>query len=223
MRGRDFSKIAKKLMPSFPGFAVKNGLMFRKPLNDILVGICFDASSYSKDAFYIWYFVLPLYVPTPFLHFAHGDRLRSGNVNIYDDQWNASTGDLILKLNLALTKQAMPQISEVHSPCDFIKKIRMWLAPDRTVVREAIAYSLIRIEEFKKAEIALSSLAEELEGSAYSSDPPIRARAQLLVSKLREDPAHAQDQLDRWEETTVKKLRMEKYWDGFDRTPALPT
>jgi hypothetical protein len=51
MTKKELAAIAKRLLPSFPGFTLKGALMFVQPLDHTLRGFQFEPSAFSKKAF----------------------------------------------------------------------------------------------------------------------------------------------------------------------------
>jgi hypothetical protein len=97
---REFVAIEKRLLPNFPGFAIKGALMFIQPLGDTLRGFHWEPSGFSKKEFYVNAFFLPLYVPTKHLHFTFGHRIGSTK------RWSADRSDLETALSSEMQKEA---------------------------------------------------------------------------------------------------------------------
>jgi hypothetical protein len=209
LKDREFAALGRKLALAFPELVVQGYLMFRKPLNDVLCGVAFETSGFDKNAFYLWQFFLPLYVPTTYLHFSFGERARAPGGG---ERWDSTAGDIILQLSLALKQQIIPFISGVETAGGVRDRVKRMKSSESARNKEAAAYSLIRMEDFSRAALELESLEIELAGSQHESDCLIRERAAELVSKLGSDTVGAQNQLDQWEVETVRSLRLEKHW-----------
>ena len=86
--------IKQRLLAKFPGFAASGqGDLFVSPVNHIWRGFSFQKSS-GSPMWYVWYNVLPLYMPIEFSHIGLGGRVRFDrkyfaewfrkNIQIYD-------------------------------------------------------------------------------------------------------------------------------------------
>lgn len=214
MRNRDFHSLMQKTVVADLGYVSVRGVCIRKPFNDILSGLALDTSAYSKNDFYIWYFSLPLYIPTSFIYFSLGDRLISGIGTPSMERWNAVDPNLLPHLNRALEEQALPFLRQASSPQGLIDALISYGWEARKTAIEATAYSFVRIGEFEKAKGKLEEFISELEPDEIEHDIPKKERAELLLHALRHDPQKAQDQLSEWVDETLTNLRLRDYWDG---------
>ena len=107
MKSKEVEAMAMQLLPKLPGFRVKGRLMFAQPVQHVLRAIYFDASS-SADAFYVWVFFLPLYVPQEDLSFNLGKRLRPAG-------WNRNEPGMLDKLTRSIETEAVPFLNSVST------------------------------------------------------------------------------------------------------------
>src|SRR5262245_24785188 len=100
------------LEQKFPDYRLKNRLVVRVPLGNILCGVLFESSAFSKGAFCVDIFVQPLYVPSEHLVLTFGMRVPG--------QWeyDASVVDeLAPRVLRAVRDQALP-FHQTHSTPD---------------------------------------------------------------------------------------------------------
>lgn len=203
MTTKEFVLLEKRLLPSFPGFAVKGRLMFIPPVEHTLRGFNFEPSGFNKKALYITSFFLPLCVPKKYLSYEFGNRLKGTG-------WRADMADLETVLTAAMQKE-VPFLNSLQTPSDVLEAIKLRVRDSKNPYHhEAAAYVLARIGEVSEAVAALDRLLQLLDlNVGWQRDMADRARA--LKSQLVSDPAAAQKQLDVWEAETAKNLGLEEF------------
>ena len=205
MTTKQFVALGKGLLSDSPEFVMKGRLMVLSPLEHILKGICFEPSSFDKDSFYVNVFVLPLFVPTKFVHFLFGGRIRSNG----RDRWGANIPNLIAQLRESVKREALPFLSQITSVSDFVKMAKSHPSSNPHTP-EAIAFALARAGWNKEAIEVIDQLLGQV-NLEVSWQREMADMAQLLKSLLLTDPAAAQRQLDAWEAETVKNLGLEEF------------
>jgi hypothetical protein len=207
VKNRQFATLARHLARELPNFAVKDYLVFQCPIARSLNGLCFESSSHEDRAFYVWYFFMPLCVPSKFLYFNFGERLRlrSGS-----DRWNADDPRLVSEMSCAIRQQAIPFISGLTLPLEIAKKIERIGKQDTPMTLEAAAYSYILAGEIDRARTVLDRLTVALDPK-YTSDVEIRSRSQTIVAKLSSGICDAREQLLSWERETIGYLGLKEF------------
>lgn len=201
MTNKQFVALEKELLSSLPGFSIRGSLMFLPPVEELVRGFSFEGSSFDKTSFYVSVFVLPLCVPTEYLYFNFGNRVRHGRGA---DRWSIDRPHLLEELGAALKGQALEFLRPIELLYDFVKVAKSFpLSNPHT--RQAIAYALIRVGEFKKGASVLNELLRQLD---LKSDwqREMAERAESLRGKLILNPAEAQRQLETWEAQSAKDL-----------------
>ena len=201
MNSKDFSALARQILPSVPGYFVRGPLIFARPVGAILRAIYFEGSSFDKRSFYVWAFFLPLFVPTTHLSFTLGVRLRQ---RLGGDRWNADDLNLVADIDDAIRTQALPFLNKAESPRD-LPLVADLLGANNLYVQEAIAYCLAWAGETIKAIQRLDRLTELLD-TRISWQAEMERNAQVLKKKLLKSPVDAQEQLDTWERETKSNL-----------------
>jgi hypothetical protein len=206
MKKKEFEAIGKHLLPELPDFAAKGSLVFRTPVQSILQGLCFEGSDFNQKSFYISIFILPLFVPTKFVHFLFGNRLRINGA----DRWNANTPGMATQLSATIKREALPWFSHNRLLENIVCLAKAHPNPTDPHVQESIAYMQIRSGDIKQANVSLDQLVSVLRGDV-PWQREMADRAKSLKSQLLTDPTAAQRQLDAWEAETVKNLGLEEF------------
>lgn len=110
-------------MPCLPNWSIKGPFIYASPTQHILRGLCFEGSGFDSVTFYMTVFFLPLCVPTKIVSLTFGKRLRRAK----GESWDKNDPELISALRMAVTREALPFLSEVESlpSPDFISLLLM--------------------------------------------------------------------------------------------------
>jgi hypothetical protein len=223
MKKTQFESLCKPLLPYLSGFACKGWLLYARPLGHVLRGFYCDPSGFAPTEFRVHVFFLPLYVPTEYVHFAMGKSLK-------DDKgceiwWKIDDPDLSQKLLTTIYEQGLPFIAGVEDPRQLADKARELLTRTKLERREllgiaadsekdpyedpykleAIAYSLIMIEDYCGARAALARLTKALD-TRVPWQSEIMKRANQIDETLSDYPHQAKSLLEQWEQVTLKNL-----------------
>lgn len=207
MKSKEFTALAKKLMPNLPGFAVKGSMAIMRPVKTVLRGIYFEGSSFDTKSFYVWVFFLPLFVPTNVVNFNLGQRLR---VPGGGDRWSTDMPNLIGDLTAVIERDALPFLTGVESPLDVARAAGRNQSPQDPYVQQAVAYAWARAGEVKRANDELEKLIHLLDARITWQHALIE-RADRLRAMLLEKPEDVQAQLDAWENETSRCLGLEGF------------
>jgi len=201
MKTSDIRSLSKYLLPHMPTFVHKGKLLYASPLNHVLRAFHFDSSAFDKETFYVTVFYLPLYVPSSHIHLGFGERLRSSK----GQAWNLSDPRLGEELLACIQQQGLPFLEAVKQPCDVVTAIQRLGIDSNVYNLEAMAYSLVMIDNVVAAQQALERLTKLLDTSV-PWQAEMKTRAMELARKLDIDPQEARRQLAEWEQATVKNL-----------------
>ena len=177
MPTKDFVAIEKRLLPDFPGFAVKGALMFIRPLGNTLRGFHWEASAFSKRDFYVNMFFLPLYVPAKHLHFTFGHRVGRNK------RWSADSPNLESALSSAMQKDVL-FLNSLKTPKDVAEALEPLTKPNKVAYvnphcYEAFAYALAQAGEITAAGDAINTLLNKT-NLTVDWESEIASRAQLI-------------------------------------------
>lgn len=202
MTTRQFVALEKRLLPKFPGFAIKGRLMFLTPLEHTLRGFSFEGSAFDKTSFYVTNFFMALCIPRRHLIFNLGERLRERG----SDRWSANEENFETILRSEMGKQLL-FLTQLKTPMDVVDAAVRRGNPKDPYRQETIAYMLAFAEQVKAAIQALDGLLAMLDtGVQWQHEMAIRAR--LLRSKLVDDPRSARAQLELWKKETLQSLSL---------------
>lgn len=206
MKTTEFIALEKRLLPNFPGFAIKGSLMLLPPLEHTLRGFDFDGSDFDRTSFYVHAFFLPLCVPSKYLSFNFGERMRHNGA----DRWNITDANVEIELELSMQKE-VPLLRRLETPEAVIDALRFRaLRSQDPYAYQAIAYMLAREGNIRTAVAELDHLIESLDPSS-DWELAMAARADLLRTKLLENPEGAKKQLEAWQAETIQNLGLERF------------
>lgn len=208
MKNSEFKAIEKRLVAYLPGFSVKGQLMCLVPLGSVLRGFCFEPSGSAKDAFYLWIFFQPLFVPAKEINLTFGYRLEDSR------RWRNNEPDLESTL-LRSMKAEVVKLLKLHNAATVARALEAFTKPNSNGYvnpncREAFAYALAQAGEVEKAIQVLETLTNSIDTTIdWQSEIALR------VSRIRElflsRPEDAIDQLKSWEYETVQNLGLERF------------
>lgn len=208
MTTKEFVTLERRLLPSLPGFAVKNRLMLVTPIEHTLKGLNFEGSSFDKSSFYVTWFYLPLSVPRRHLILSLGTRLRLRNGV---DGWTSAAPDVVPALLDAIRGDAMPMLATLQTPRDVAgAALAEFRATKAAIGLESAAYLLARDGDTINALALLDELLAFMPRTGAAC-LDIVSRAEQLQRLLRDDAAAAKAQLLAWEAESVRNLRLEEF------------
>jgi hypothetical protein len=204
MTTREFVGLEKQLVRELPGFAIKGRLMFASPVQQVLKGINFEPSAFSKKMFTVTVFVTPFCVPHRHLSLNFGKRLRHKESGA---RWDGDMLNLPSELAAVLKSQAVPFLSRANSLRDFVELAKSFSFENPHTL-EAIAYVLARVGDFQQAASVLDQLLEQLDVKVPWQEE-MANRAVALRAKVSSNPTEAKHQLETWEAETRQNLGLE--------------
>lgn len=148
--------------PRMEGYKCHGRLLYRAPVGLVLEGFYFDRSA-TKNAFYIWGFVQPLYCLSDDVCFSFGERLRDVRRHQLweiDEDLMETVGEDVL-VQIAKGQRWLEQINTVEKVYANLKKLRG--KPYSSYVLQAVAYSSVLINGARQALKDLSALKQNLE------------------------------------------------------------
>lgn len=196
----------RTLSPSFPNYCGIGKLFVETPIGDMLNGFAFDDSSYDTNWVRVYALILPLYVPTQFLHL--GFSLVIGGPN---KTWDFQTEGIEQTLTQTMQNEGLLYLSRFDTPIKLAKDLaECKKAPENLHVMEAVAYSLAVSEKWLEADEALARFLRRLERVEEHNESTIdmKQRAELLHTLIMDNPEQALAQLQAWREQTLANLKL---------------
>ena len=158
MKKKQFESICRKILPNLPGFVSKGWLLYAHPTSHILRGFCCDGSGFNPSLFVVWVFALPLYVPTQYVSFNFGSRLK--NEKGCDKWWDVQEPDLANKLRNHIQQQGLPFLDGVRQPSEMVAFAERFPGKANPHSMEAVAYSLAMADDYSGAASRFGSACE---------------------------------------------------------------
>jgi hypothetical protein len=186
---------------------VKGNLLFQKPIQDVLCGLCLESSGFSASAFYPNIFVQPMYEKASCLVFSIGERFR-GNWQLEDDgivekliRQMRSIG--LLFWNTFGTAQKLASL-----PLDPPDLRRLVTAGYSLVIcnRSAEAERVLRAADKRLRE----TYADQMRADPSFWGNAVRAEIREMLGDLRE-PKSAITRLKAWRQFTLEALGLSAY------------
>lgn len=204
MRHRELKPLFRTMLPSLPGFVGHKSLLIKAPMNGLLRAVDFDPSGFDKASFYVATFVMPLCVPSDYLHLTFGQRIRQHGKT---DGWSMTMDDLAAELLRDIQAQALPYLARADT---FLSAVDVISAFSNPHAPKAMAFLLARAGERKRATALINEYLPKLRLDSHWEkeifDISTRLRDMLIA-----DPEAAHRQLLEWEEYTIQKLRLEAF------------
>jgi hypothetical protein len=229
--------IKEKVLPEFPGFVGPFGgaAFFAMPMNHLWRGFSFQKSS-GVPMWYVWYNVLPLYMPLDGMQIGLGGRVSFDNKqftewfarNIDDklerpvpatnfvDCWVLEENQMdeaVTLLISALKTAKSKYIDPFQTPLDVAKNGPEVFGAESWNRIELYAYSFIYAEEFGPALSMLDSLLRRIHEKLGFVEQKsfLQIRVERVLELLRHEPSAAKQQLVEWEQNSIRLLKLEKY------------
>jgi hypothetical protein len=195
---RAFEAIGKKLASHLDGFVVKGPLMAICPIGHVLRGLYFEPSAFDSESFYVSVFFQPLLVPSKVIGLNMGRRLPG--------PWNANDPDLIQRLLVVVTQDALPFLERVGTLRGAAEMAeQMAKASKDLYALQAAAYLATLAGDTAGAREALERLLQILD-TKVPWQREMAARAKMLLQQTIEGHPHAICWLEGWEKETAANL-----------------
>lgn len=202
MNKKQLVTLANNISEKFDNFSIHETLIITHPINHLLRGIYLENSS-ASDHFYIWYFCLPVFVPTKHISFNFGYRLKYAG----SDRWCANMQNLLPELVSGVNLQAIPYLSKFNSVNEFIDTVQNSDEIKNLHQIRALAYASVIVGDYKAAHSFFDEIKEK---ANIKIDWHIELVTQVtnLFDKLTFIPEDALKQLMSWELETLVNLKL---------------
>lgn len=220
MRVERLMRVVKEhILPSLPNFRVKrSSCLYVTPVEMIWRAFYFQTSYLDPEAFTVWAFAQPLYVPYEHIVLNIGGRLGW----LWRDKdiwWRIQLGDADSERDTMqdvlwyIQKVGLPFIESMQTPKDIIYWIQKKSGnPNDEHYQEVIAYSYVLLGDYKRALHIVDRLISTL--NRHKEDYPwmfeMEERVNLIKDLLQQSPEAAVQQLCEWRNWTLKQLRLDK-------------
>jgi len=220
MKASDLMRVVRKqILPLLPNFKYKpTTILYATRVDMVLRAFYFQTSYLDKEAFTVWVFAQPLYVPCDHFVLNIGGRLgwfQRGEEIWW--RWRPNDAELekqvMQEVYWYIQKHGLPFLERVRTPNDIIWWIDKKSTNPRDVYyQETKAYSYVLVGDYRRALQILSRLYTELRHDEpnYPWMGEMAERVSLIQSLLEQSPEAAIQQLHEWRNWTLTKLRLEK-------------
>ena len=174
------------------------------PTEHILRGFLFERTL-SKDMYYLWRVITPLYMPANLLFLDYSKRISKGGYLRLTREGLDETAERIASI---MSPGHLSYLRRVRGPKEFLKHVG-WMAGNTTLnfrVDLALTHYLLgNVDQCIKIleRLPLENLAA-----------PIRSNIVPFFAELRTSPADAASRLQAWERETVERLGLAETMSG---------
>jgi hypothetical protein len=177
-------------------------MLYVKPIGEMLRGVDFDGSRFSKTSFYDHVFFVPLCVPMQHVHFTFGFRIRKGG-------WNYAPG-IEAELSEAIEQEAIPFLSRIKTYGDAADDLRTRMGESGNPhVHEAIAYCSVMAGDHRHAREAMARALVNAHQRNIPWQNDLAHRVEAVGELLDRSPEAAKERLRWWEDETKRNLGLE--------------
>lgn len=204
-------KVVQPLLQNNPDLVVVGRCVFIKPIQHVLRGIVFGQSLDPKVFIPGWAVMFP-FEPRDSLPMNWGNR-------IYKVHWDVTDPELPIHLRQAIEKQALPRLRRIKTIEDLVG----------FVTKRRFPLTYLDLYEHRKifVDIARGDLGSARSICEYMATQPAKNRylplemheeydritKELCPLIARNDRAALARLLHKYEEGTIRKMKLEKYWE----------
>lgn len=229
MKAADLMRVVKRhILPHLPEFRVKRwSFLYATPVDMVWRAFHFQVSYTEQEAFTVWMFAQPLYVPADCPVTDIGESLgrscyrrnRWWTIQLGDAQSEQQVMDEVLWL---IQKVGLPFLGRLKTPADIIRWIQKKSDdPDAPYSQEILAYSYILEGDYRRARRMIDRLIPELQHEIDESSlthrtlvqsiyEPTIERLTQIKDLLGQSPDLAVQRLYEWRHWSLKQLRLEE-------------
>ena len=173
------------------------------PTEHILRGFAFERTL-SKDMYYLWRVITPLYMPANPLFLDYSDRISKGYLRLTREGLN-ETAERIASI---MSPGHLSYLRRVRGPKEFLKHVG-WMAGNTMLnFRVDLALTHYLLGNVDQCIKILERLPLE------DLPPPFRVHIVPFFTELRTRPAAAASRLQAWERENVERLGLAKTMIG---------
>ena len=205
MKQREFASLLQHPLIQLEGFVLRKNLLLKPLVGSLLRGFCLESSGFDRRAFYVTCFVMPMCVPTTYIDFTFGDRVRKAAGG---DRWKADDTDLAAELGAAL-RQAANVLSSINSLSDFIAYAESsHVRTERNL--EGVGYALARAGQITRAIAVFDELLGKID-MRVDWQSELAGRINDLRRMLTDSPEKAHRHLVSSERETIRNLGLDEF------------
>lgn len=198
--------LVKPLLARHSDLALVGRLVVVKPVRHLLRAVCIDRTSAANEFHPVWAIVF-LFEPDVIFSFNWGDRFQSR------EYWNAEDPATQVDLCAAIEREALPKLRPVETLDDFVVYLDnpKFTTLETHPLRGAFVYAARG--DFARARDACARVEANAVYARYMSDEYNSLTRELYPLVKAEDRVGLARLLHEWEAASVRKLKLEQYWE----------
>jgi hypothetical protein len=174
------------------------------PTEHILRGFAFERTL-SKDMYYLWRVIAPLYIPANPIFLAYSKRLSKGE---YFQLTREGLDEIAERIASIMSPGHLSYLRRVRGPKEFLKHVA-WMAGNTMLnFRVDLALTHYLLGNVDQCIKILGCLPLE------DLPPPFRVHIIPFFTELRTSPADAASRLQAWERENVERLGLAETMSG---------
>lgn len=206
MKKIQWEGLARRVLPSLPGYQWSGWFLHRPVREGLLSGFCCDHSGVEPDRFALVAFAFPLFMPPEVgFHLNFGRRLRDASGR--EARWDRLEADPEATLIPALLRADAEIFHPYPVDTDSLKLLRFLGAPADPYLAEATAFCHARAGRFSAARRTVQNLLDSL-NAENPWHQAMADRLSLLDSLLNAPPDQLAARMEGWIETHRLHLRL---------------
>lgn len=194
------SLIRNHLRPALKGFQTHRKLLYRVPPSPLVRGFYLTVSRHPPEAFAVWVFIQPCYIPSETLWFNMGKRL--GTISGGAEKWweietPGHAGEIMRDVLSLIEKEGLPYLNERDSLQDVVRVYGPLAREPNATLMETVSGALVLLGDDKRATRLIDKLVatcdKHMSKSPFLADTQVRAKE--LNEALLRNPTEARQLL----------------------------
>ena len=208
MKKTDIRNLYDIIKAEMSGYRLKQDLLVQVPIHNILCGILFESSGFSKEAFNISVFVQPLYVPAERVVVNFGMRLPGVWEYVPSD-----SRDLAARLLEAFKEQGLPFHRRFATADQFFQEASGAFSPNNIHLQQALVLTAICLGRNREAQDHFKSLQHLVEKMDRKVTWPraVLSETQAFLDEAAKDSEAARQHLRQVELATLRSLNLHDF------------
>lgn len=187
-------------------YRLRQNLVIRVPIQNILCGILVESSDFSKDVFNVSAFVQPLYIPADHIVLNFGVRLPG--VWEYEP---SKVGAVATRLLQVVKERALPFHQRFGNAEQFFRNANGAFSPNSIHLHQALVLTAIYLDKNPEAQERfklLKSLVEKMD-SQVTWPRAVLGETQAFLDDAARNSIATRERLKQVELMTLKKLKLD--------------
>lgn len=199
------------ILPAIGGGRVVRNLAVRSSGDEwLLQAMAVESSGFSATKFCLWAFVLPLYIPTTYIHYTYGARLGAlgGRSEIW---WDTTDPNWQEDATRKVSEEARPFFDTTRGPTGLSKYIETHLADQMDTdlrVIEVLGYSRALAGDLRSATAAVTKAKRSAQRLTMPWAKDVLTRLDAYEHAALQGEDEVRMLLATWRESSIRKLHL---------------